>query len=57
MIRFTDPESMLLAPLVAHQGGWDEVLLFLIPIAGGVVLIRWLEARARRKSEDDGPIE
>ena len=57
MIGFTDPESMLLAPLVAHQGGWDEVLLFLIPIAGGVVLIRWLEARARRKSEDDGPIE
>ena len=49
--------GVALAPLVAHQGGWDEVLLFATPIAGAILLIRWLEARARRKTDEDRPIE
>jgi ABC-type cobalamin transport system permease subunit len=47
----------MVAVVLAHQGGWDEILLFAVPITGVVLLIRWLEARARRRSEDEGPIE
>lgn len=31
---------------IAHQGGWDEILMFLIPIALAVFLVRRLERRA-----------
>jgi hypothetical protein len=38
---------------IAHQGGWDEILMFLIPIALAVFLVRWLERRA--PARDDEP--
>jgi hypothetical protein len=43
--------------LLAHQYGWDELLLFLLPI--GVVLagVRWVERRNRRPPDDRPPDE
>ncbi len=41
--------------LLAHQGGWDEVLLFLIPAVGALLVIRWAERRARNRDDDDDP--
>lgn len=32
--------------LIAHQGGWDEVLMFAIPVALAVFVVRRLERRA-----------
>lgn len=37
--------------LLAHQGGWDEILLFLVPAALGFWLLRVAERRAREKAE------
>ncbi len=37
---------------LAHQGGWDEILMFLIPIAIAVFLVRRLERRRPRVDED-----
>ncbi len=44
-----------MSPLLAHQGGWDEAMLFLIPAVVALVVIRWAERRARRRREDSGP--
>ncbi len=48
--------AVLLASWVlAHQGGWDELLMFGIPIILAVVGVRWAEHRAksRRANDDD----
>jgi hypothetical protein len=37
---------------VAHQGGWDEILMFLIPIALAVFVVRRLERRAPTTDEE-----
>lgn len=37
-------------PLVAHQGGWDEILL----IAGPMIVIGWLLVVAKRRVDADG---
>ncbi len=42
--------------LLAHQGGWDEALLFLVPAVAALVVIRWAERRARRRRDDDGDV-
>lgn len=43
---------------IAHQGGWDEILLFLAPIAVAFVAVRALERRARvRRADVDSPTE
>jgi len=34
---------------LAHQGGWDELLMFGIPIVIAVVGVRWAEKRAKAK--------
>ncbi len=39
------------APVVAHQYGWDELLLFLVPIALAISGVRYAEKRAQRKKE------
>lgn len=33
--------------VVAHQGGWGEALIVAVPILGVVVLLRWVNRRAR----------
>jgi hypothetical protein len=38
---------------IAHQSGWDEILMFVIPIALAVFLVRRLERRAPRDAEPD----
>lgn len=42
---------------VAHQGGWDEILLFVAPVVLAVIAVRWLERRARRKRGEEQQIE
>lgn len=40
-------------PVLAHQGGWDEVAFVLLPLAV-LFLIRWL---SRRRQDDDTDTE
>ena len=35
--------------LLGHQGGWDEVLYFVVPVLAVVAWVRWAEKRARRR--------
>jgi hypothetical protein len=43
-----------LAPvLLAHQGGWDEILFVLVPIAAFVGLLAIANRRAARAQADD----
>jgi hypothetical protein len=45
-------------PLIAHQGNWDEILLFLAPIAVAFFAVRALERRSRRhRADNDSPAE
>ncbi len=37
---------------LAHQGGWDEVLWFLLPALAGWWAIRWAGRRAEERAED-----
>ena len=41
--------------LVAHQGGWDEILLFVAPLAIAFFAISRFEKRARRTQDDQDP--
>ena len=38
---------MPLSPIVAHQYGWDEALLFVVPIVIAVVVVKRLDKRSR----------
>ena len=44
-----------LSPVFVHQYGWDEALLFVVPIVIAVVVVRRLDKRSRR--EDKPPTE
>lgn len=37
--------------VIAHEGGWDEILMFAIPVALGVWALRYTERKARRRAE------
>ncbi len=37
----------------AHQGGWDELLIFAVPALLAVYALRWAERRARRRTGED----
>lgn len=39
--------------LLAHQGGWDEIMLVATPIAVFAVLLWIANRRARRRLEDE----
>jgi hypothetical protein len=42
--------------LIAHQGGWDEILLFVAPLAIALLVISSFERRGRgRRDEGDAP--
>lgn len=43
--------------LVAHQGGWDEVLMFVIPIVLAFLLVRRLERRGRSEVDSEAQDE
>jgi len=38
--------------LLAHQGGWDEILMFGGPILIAFLVIRGLEKRGKKRQED-----
>ena len=38
--------------LLGHQGGWDEILMFGIPIVLAVLLVRRLEKRRPELADD-----
>lgn len=38
--------------LVAHQGGWDEIAMFMIPVLAALWAVRAAEKRARRREKD-----
>ena len=47
-----------LRTIVAHQGGWDEAALFVIPVVVALVAVKLVERRQRRKpspGDRDGP--
>ena len=37
--------------LLAHQGGWDEFLMFAVPIVLAIVIVRRLERRRPSRKE------
>jgi len=40
---------------LAHQGGWDELMWFSVPVLLMLTWVRWAEKRAKlRKSEAEG---
>jgi hypothetical protein len=41
--------------LLAHQGGWDEALMFLVPVALFALLFRAASARANHAADGEGP--
>lgn len=41
-----------LAPVLAHQYGWDEIAMFLVPIVLAVAGVRYAEKRAAAKRRD-----
>jgi hypothetical protein len=41
-----------MAPVFGHQGGWDELAMFVIPIVIAVIGVRIAEARAKRRNSD-----
>jgi hypothetical protein len=42
-------QLLLPAPLFAHQFGWDEILMFAVPIVLAVVGVRYAESRAAKR--------
>ncbi|MDJ0953226.1 MAG: hypothetical protein QNJ81_06065 [Acidimicrobiia bacterium] len=38
--------------LLAHQGGWDEILLFVGPIVVAFLVIRSLERRGKKQQDE-----
>jgi len=43
--------------ILAHYWGIDEVGVFVIPALLAIVLLRWVEKRARAKREEDADHE
>jgi len=43
-----------MAPVLAHQGGWDEILFVLAPIAVFGLLL-WITSRRAQRGEIDDP--
>lgn len=41
--------------LLAHQGGWDELLWFAVPIVIVVLWVRWAERKARSRAARTAP--
>lgn len=40
------------AALLAHQGGWDEILMVLVPLGLFAVLLRVANSRARGTDDE-----
>lgn len=44
-----------MSTLLAHQGGWDEILYLVVPAVLVIGWLRWAERRARRRREAESP--
>ena len=33
--------------IIAHQGGWDELLIFIVPVIAMLWALRWAERKSR----------
>jgi hypothetical protein len=43
-----------MTPVLAHQGGWDEILYLVVPVILVVLWVRWAERRSRvRRGADE----
>lgn len=42
----------MMSLLLAHQSGWDELLLFAGPIVAVLLWVRWAERRAKRRRSE-----
>lgn len=43
--------------VLAHQGGWDEILLMVVTAAVVIGWLRWSERRARNRAEQEEDTE
>lgn len=43
------PPIIAPAPIFAHQFGWDEILMFAVPIVLALVGVRYAESRAAKR--------
>jgi len=40
--------------IIAHNGNWDEILMFAVPIVIAIGAVKWAERRgARKRAESD----
>lgn len=39
--------------VLAHQGGWDELLFFGVPVVLALLAVRWAERRAKKRAQGD----
>ena len=47
------PPILVPAPFFAHQFGWDEVLMFAVPIVLALIGVRYAESRAAKRQADE----
>ncbi len=47
------PPILVPAPIFAHQFGWDEVLMFAVPIVLALIGVRYAESRAAKRQADE----
>ena len=44
--------QVIIAPVLAHAGAWDEILLFAGPVIAALLWVRWAEKRARLRKQE-----
>ena len=43
--------------ILAHQGGWDEFLMFAVPIVIAIGAVKYAERRGEKKRADADKVE
>ena len=51
------PRLIVVPPVLTHQGGWDEILLFFCAPVSLFVLLRWLGLRRERREAEQEAAE
>ena len=46
------PPLIVPTPIFAHQFGWDEILMFAVPIVLAVIGVRFAESRAAKRQAE-----
>jgi len=50
------PITSNLLLFLAHQGGWDELMWYSVPVILALTWVRWAERRAKLHQSDDGGV-